>query len=816
MYDVRKKAFRAASLLILPLACSFLCSCAPQGSAEGGAGPSVEAEPLAMLIGALQDKDPVVRADAARLLGDLRAREAIDPLVKYVSTDRRYNKTAGLDALARIGDPAVCPRIRPLVDEPLVPDDGAWYGRGAVRVAAAIALLSLGDESGAPFLKHLVADSNEGDRAWDSSLWALYTWFAPTVLALPDTLPTARVLKQGITFERVFPKDKKDPGQIVVICRTLGMMGTEQSLGKLVELLGFHSRYVRASAAGNLLKASPTREHIDAVTKLAEADPTEFVRIKAALALALAGEDKYVPNLVKAARSAADDLDRAAAVESLGLLGRRENAPLLLGLLRSADPFLRLSAVEALDRLGGGRVVALEVATCLRDENVRVRLCAAKFMAARKAEEKIALPAAGALKVGVASCDISPPEPTLLTPTGMGHSQPTRGLLDPLCVRALAIQAGGETAFVVIGDQLFSNRDTEVAVGQAVAKELGCNPMNVLITATHNHSSGLGLGANSGDAGKKAQADGRRKVTDGYIQACLTACKNLRPAEIAASTVWLKEPIGINRRMTIASGAVMTNWGGTVAVPGDKFYGRNPDSTRIDVLSIREPGKTAPFAILTSYASHIHLTGIPYYGSEFAGAARQAIESRVPGAMVVYANSTAGDISIASPLATPLVDGNSEEMLRFHKDTLAIMGKRFADAVVPSIPSGGYLRPVALRHGADTYPYGGGQLSKLNVLVLDNIALAAIPGEMFSQFGDLMHERSPLGNLLLLGYGGGTAGYVPPVVGYEQGGYEMRGAIAQGTRGLDIVSKLTEILEQLVSPPAAQAQTKPGIVAKRE
>ena len=60
------------------------------------------------------------------------------------------------------------------------------------------------------------------------------------------------------------------------------------------------------------------------------------------------------------------------------------------------------------------------------------------------------------MKVGVAGCDIAPPEPALLTPTGIGHIQPTRGVLDDMSARAIAFQAGGKVAFVVIGDQLFT------------------------------------------------------------------------------------------------------------------------------------------------------------------------------------------------------------------------------------------------------------------------------------------------------------------------------------------------------------------------
>ena len=448
-----KVLFAALALLIA----SLTCSCArTQAVRQPETRPAPAAEPLAVLIAGLEADDPVVQADAARLLGELRSREAVGPLMNYVCTDRHYAKTAGLEALARIGDPGVCPRIRQLINDPHVPNDTPWYGYQSVREAAALTLLSLGDESGASSLQEIIAAKAKDRSPEDAAQWALYTWFAPAVLELPDSLESARKLKQEMTFERLFPAEKKDPGQIVVIARSLGMLKTEQSLGKLVELLKFHSRYVRASAAVNLLKASPTPENMAAVAELAEKDPTEFVRVKASLALALAGDDKRLATIVKAAESAEDSLDRAAGVEALGLLHQRAYVALLMRQLRQADPFVRLSAIEALDRLGGGETVAAAVAGCRQDENPRVRLYAAKYFAARQGAAQRAVQEDQALKVGVAGCDIAPPEPALLTPVGMGHIQPTRGVLDDLSARAIAFQAGGKVAFVVIGDQLFT------------------------------------------------------------------------------------------------------------------------------------------------------------------------------------------------------------------------------------------------------------------------------------------------------------------------------------------------------------------------
>ena len=518
MRDRQGAEVRAASVLFASLAllvASLTCSCsATQAARQREARPAAAAEPLAVLIAGLESDDPVVQADAARLLGELRAREAVGPLLNYVCTDPHYAKTAGLEALARIGDPSVCPRIRQLMSDPHVPNDTPWYGYQSVRIAAALALLSLGDEDGAATLQGIV-DATAKDRSpEDAAKWALYTWFAPAVLELPDGLESARKLKQEMTFESLYPAEKKDPGQIVVIARALGMLKTEQSLGKLVELLKFHSRYVRASAAVNLLAASPTPEHTAAVAELAEKDPTEFVRIKASLALALAGDDKYLPVLVKAADSAEDGLVRAAAVEALGLLHQRACVALLMRQLRQANPFVRLSAIQALDRLDCGETVAVAVAGCRQDANPRVRLYAAKYFAARRGAVQRAVQEDQALKVGVAACDIAPPEPALLTPTGIGHIQPTRGVLDEMSARAIAFQAGGKVAFLVIGDQLFTSRDAQATVGEAVAKETGCDPLDVLIASTHDHSASPAPAADSGEAGKKRwPRPGRRSRT---------------------------------------------------------------------------------------------------------------------------------------------------------------------------------------------------------------------------------------------------------------------------------------------------------------
>jgi HEAT repeat protein len=331
-----------------------------------------------VLLDGLADDDLVIQADAARLLGDLGSRRATAALVHYVRTDRRYAKTAGLDALARLGDPAVCADLRPLVDQPNCFDDHWWYGRMSVRVAAALALLSLGDETGVPFLTESRSDERD---------WALFSWYAPTVLQLPDRSAAVRRVQARVTVEALLPEGKDDPGQLVVICRALSLLGTPAARDRLVGLTTHRSRYVRARAAQGLAAMSSRPEDLVRVTTMARGDSTRFVRLKASEALVLRDAGlRYAESVARAAREARDPFDRAAALDSLGVLARDEYAPAAIAALRESDAYVRLAAAAALDRIGSTRAVDA-VRTVRHDSDLRVRLQAAKCLAAHAVTE---------------------------------------------------------------------------------------------------------------------------------------------------------------------------------------------------------------------------------------------------------------------------------------------------------------------------------------------------------------------------------------------------------------------------------------------
>lgn len=380
-------------------------------------------------------------------------------------------------------------------------------------------------------------------------------------------------------------------------------------------------------------------------------------------------------------------------------------------------------------------------------------------------------------RVGVASVDISPQRPELLWVRGLHRTESARGVLEGnrQWADAMAFEAGGRRAVVATADLGGVGRMGE-AVRKAVAEKTGAEEQRIILAGRHNHSAG-GRAVNEKDPdAARAEEQYWQGVREGITEACVKAVEALRPAEIAAGTAALRETVGQSRRMRYGHGGVMPSWGaGPVAIPGEKFAGPGPDSTEIDFLCAREHGAAQPFGILTSYASHIHLSSIPYFSGEVAGGIKNAIRRRLPGTTVVYAASTCGDLDMHSTHPSPA--GGMEAEAQWFRESCRVLGGRFADALVPAIPADGYRRPAGLRH--ELYETVGHETDRrkryfaVSAIGLGDVAVATVPSEMFLEHVNEIRRTSAVPHVLLVGFGsGGWLGYIGTPLAYEQGGYE--------------------------------------------
>jgi len=386
------------------------------------------------------------------------------------------------------------------------------------------------------------------------------------------------------------------------------------------------------------------------------------------------------------------------------------------------------------------------------------------------------------LKVGVGRSIISPEETDQLQPTGMTRLGPTRGILDDLTVEAVAISVAPDAAFVLSGDLRCLQYNWVEAVRLRVSEAIGCDPKRILFGSTHNHCSNPEA-ENDAPNGEEATGRAVAKIVRGIGNACLSAYDNLRPAEMASFEAHLHEPIGEVRRMRLGNGTVVQCWGsGPVVAPGMKLLGQaGPASMKIDGMAFREPGASAPFALLTSYPSHPHLYELPYFSGETSGAVKRELERRFPGLTHVYANGTGGDIDMHFVHPMP---SDEEEAIEWFRTSCKEISRRFAEAVEPvllGLDDNSYTGTVSMQHRYwscfEDSEVSSGRMIILNALVLNDSAIVSIPAEIFSSYGRWMHDHNPFKSLLLVSYNGSSKGYIGTPIAFEQGGYEtMRGA----------------------------------------
>ena len=317
------------------------------------------------LIRALADADANVRYHTIEAIGHLRAAEAVDALVAIAESGDFFLAFPALDALRRIGDPIVAPRLVPLLADELLCEP------------AAAALGLLGDRDAVAPLVELLNGSNPPALAIASSLTALYERYQT-------------VYREGSHIADLVHLGISDRG-IQNVLDALQLANPEE-LKALVQVLGWlEGPPVERALAGLLGQPAVSKAVLDAlvrkgtrVTELLVEELSEEdleTRKAAVVALGRIGDARAVPALTNLL---ADDPELAvAAAEALAQCahqsgGDRGAFEALLLLIGHPDAAVRQATIAALDSLGHPDMSARMV-ELLRDPNPYVRESAVKI-----------------------------------------------------------------------------------------------------------------------------------------------------------------------------------------------------------------------------------------------------------------------------------------------------------------------------------------------------------------------------------------------------------------------------------------------------
>ncbi len=79
-----------------------------------------------------------------------------------------------------------------------------------------------------------------------------------------------------------------------------------------------------------------------------------------------------------------------------------------------------------------------------------------------------------------------------------------------------------------------------------------------------------------------------------------------------------------------------------------------------------------------------------------------------------------------------------------------------------------YARETVILHGS----YGTDETMPVQALRIGSLAISALPGELFASSGMEIKKMSPAQTTMMIGLANDYRGYIPPLEGMEQGGYE--------------------------------------------
>jgi hypothetical protein len=441
-------------------------------------------------------------------------------------------------------------------------------------------------------------------------------------------------------------------------------------------------------------------------------------------------------------------------------------------------------------------------------------------------------------RAGAAAGNITPPldEPVV----GGWDSPPGTHVHDELHARCLVLDDGRTRLAFVICDSLGLAREVCDAAKRSIHEKTGIAPENILISATHTHSSINATGSHRLIPGKELSPYQQflvRRIADGVR----TAVHNLEPAQIGWGRA--QEPTSVfNRRYYMKPGTPTPNpLGGqdkVVMNPGrtNVLKPAGPTDPEVAFLSVRSVDGR-PIALLANYSLH-YVGGVARgalsadYYAVFADRIQQLLgaDRLHPPFLGIMCNGTSGDINNINPLDPAPKKFGPYEKMRVVADVVAQAVVRAHQQVTfhdwvrldahqreltlavrkPTQEQLAYARQImekpenAPKHHARERVYAE-RVPKLaeapdqvpivlQAFRVGDLGICTIPFEVFVEIGLELKDKSPFAQTFTVSHANGSYGYLPTVRHHELGGYETW----LGTNNVEIQAA-PKIVESLLS-----------------
>ena len=421
-------------------------------------------------------------------------------------------------------------------------------------------------------------------------------------------------------------------------------------------------------------------------------------------------------------------------------------------------------------------------------------------------------------RAGAAVSNITPPldEPVV----GGWNSPPATHIHDELFARCLVLDDGQTKLVFVLVDSVGVSREVLDEAKKVVREKTGIPVRNIMIAATHTHSSISARGSS------KAQVGGRfspyqdfmiQRIVDGVRR----AANHLEPARIAWGRA--EEPTQVfNRRYFMKPGTPTPNpFGGTDRVvmnPGrgnpNILKAAGPTDPEVAFLSVQS-ADGRPIALLANYSLHyVGPAAGPVISADYFGAFADRIQELFgadrldPPFVGILSNGTSGDINninwpeksnkrwppyakmrqVADLVARAVHRAHQQIAFREWVELDARQRELTLAARKPTPEQLAYAREIlgkpqdAPKHHRRERIYANRILNladapdRVSVLLqtfrIGDLGICAIPFEVFVEIGLELKEQSPFGWTFTISHANGSHGYLPTVRHHRLGGYE--------------------------------------------
>ena len=443
--------------------------------------------------------------------------------------------------------------------------------------------------------------------------------------------------------------------------------------------------------------------------------------------------------------------------------------------------------------------------------------------------------ASGQLQVGAARVDITPAagENGFEKPTGKYEHE-------HLYVRAIVIDNGQSRAAIIGADQ--SNMPEGVWKGatEKIAKELDCPVAQILMSATHTHSSGsMYRPPNPGAPLTLAE----QRDVDAMVKAVQQAKEKLQPARMAFGTGMAY--LNVNRDAIQPATHLWTQAPNLLA-PSDKT---------VAVLKF-ETLAGVPIAAYVNYAMHpVNGYLSNFVSADFAGAMCRYVEqSYDEKPVVVFSQGASGDqnplylrpstngmasrsgepisgnVLVRESVEAPLRDGAvqakpmdpqvRDRLERWMESEGQVLGEEVILVMTDSVRTEqnvriwgsqtevscpGRKRTDQGREGmAASYVDGPSVPLRLGVLGIGDVALTSVNAEIYTLISQRLRRQSPMANTVMVTLANGAApsGYIPDDASFSHNTFQVLSSrVKPGCAEDAIANGLTDLIVRYSQQP---------------